>query len=405
MLPVARTIPVQDWMTISACQRVMAALQGKGADPQALFVGGCVRNTLLGLPVDDVDIATVHTPPETIRRLEAAGINVVPIGIDHGTVMAVADGTPFEVTTLRRDVETDGRHAVVTFTADWSEDAQRRDFTVNTLLADGAGNIYDPTGKGLPDVDMPRIVFVGNPEKRIAEDVLRILRFFRFHAAYGSGMPDQAALAACRAAAGRIQTLSRERITQEILKILTGPDPAGILQIMFENGVMTDLPHPDCDFAALNMLTGLQNRLGIVSVEARLVMLAAGQASHIPAFEKYLLFPVQQKKMLEQLSRAILSPTTIRERLYYFGRAVGGQSLLMLAALMDGKIDNGEIDVIRNWPVPVFPLGGSDLKALGVEEGPRMGEILKAVEEWWVEWGFQHDRARCIDRAREILKN
>ena len=404
-LLVARTIPIQDWMQTSACQKVMSALQDAGSEPQALFVGGCVRNTLLGLPTGDVDIATVHPPQDSTRRLESAGIKVVPTGIDHGTVMAVADGVPFEVTTLRRDVATDGRHAVVAFTTDWNEDAQRRDFTVNTLFADGAGHIYDPTGKGLSDIDANRIVFVGDPEKRIAEDVLRILRFFRFHAAYGQGAPDAAALAACRKAAPLIQNLSRERITQEIFKILTGPDPAGILEIMFQNGVMADLAHPECELAALNMLIGLQNRLGAVSLEARLAMLAAGQAAHLPVLEKYLLLSGQQKKTLTQILRAVRSPTTIKERLYYYGRESGGQSLLVLAALMGGKISDDEIGLIRDWAIPVFPVSGADLKKLGVAEGPSMGEILKAVEEWWVEWDFQQDRAQCLDRAREILKN
>ncbi len=404
-LSVARTIPVQDWMTTPACRRVMAALQDDGVEAQALFVGGCVRNTLLGLPVGDVDIATVHVPAETTRRLEEAGIKVVPTGLDHGTVMAVADGMPFEITTLRRDVATDGRHAVVAFTTDWREDAQRRDFTANTLLADSDGNIYDPTGKGLSDIDTHRIVFVGDPAQRIAEDVLRILRFFRFHAAYGQGAPDGGALAACAAAAHLIPRLSRERITQEMLKILAGPDPASIMRIMFDHGVMADLPHPQSDLDALHMLVGLQNRLGASPVEPRLAMLCAGREAHFPALEKYLLLSGAQRKMLEQLCKAVRSPETIKERLYHFGREAGGQSVLMLAALMDAKIAADDLETIRHWTIPVFPLSGADLKTLGVVEGPRMGDVLQAVEKWWIEWDFQQGRAQCIERAREILKD
>jgi poly(A) polymerase len=241
---------------------VFSALQNKAAHPQVLFVGGCVRNAVLGLPPGDCDLATIHPPFEVTRRLEDVGIKVVPTGIDHGTVTAVVDGKPFEITTLRRDVETDGRHAVVSFTQDWSLDAQRRDFTINTLLADGAGNLYDPTGDGLSDLEAGRVVFVGDPVQRIAEDYLRILRFFRFYAFYGRGRPDAAALAACRAAAGKIADLSRERVTQEILKIIAADGAADILEIMAAQNVMKDFVHPQCKIANLAMLAGLQKRLG-----------------------------------------------------------------------------------------------------------------------------------------------
>ena len=231
-LAIAKTIPAQPWMISPAARRIMRILNGGAAEPLALFVGGCVRNALAGEAVTDIDIATRLTPPEVMERCAAADIRAIPTGIDHGTVTAVVDGAPFEITTLRRDVETDGRHAVVAFSQDWREDAQRRDFTMNTLLADSGGHVYDPTGQGISDLAAGRVVFVGDPAQRIAEDYLRILRFFRFHARYGKGAPDAAALAACAAAADRIATLSRERISQEFFRILAAENPAPILRLM-----------------------------------------------------------------------------------------------------------------------------------------------------------------------------
>lgn len=403
MFPPAKKIAVQDWMEDPAARAVMAALGDASGEPAALFVGGCVRNTLLGLPPGDVDIATVHEPQETTRLLESAGIKAVPTGIDHGTVTAVSGGKPFEITTLRRDVETDGRHAVVAFTRDWREDAQRRDFTINTLLADVAGNIFDPAGRGVVDLESRRVVFVGDPAQRIAEDYLRILRFFRFHAFYGQGAPDSAALAACRAAADKITTLSRERITQEILKILSVDDPADILGLMFENNVMQDLSHADYQPEKMHMLCGLQRRLGQGSIMARLAILTAGHERHLETIRKYLLLSNRQDRDLVLMLEAALSPTTLKERLYRYGREVGGQSLLLLAVLMDGVIGAEDMAVIREWDIPALPLTGEDVKRMGLAQGPEIGAILKAVEAWWVEWDFQPDRAQCLERARGLL--
>ncbi|MBI2234733.1 MAG: CCA tRNA nucleotidyltransferase [Micavibrio aeruginosavorus] len=380
MFPPAKKIAVQDWMADPAARAVMAALGDASGEPAALFVGGCVR-----------------------RRLGAAGIKAVPTGIDHGTVTAVTGGKPFEITTLRRDVETDGRHAVVAFTKDWREDAQRRDFTINTLLADAAGNVFDPTGQGVADLESRRVVFVGDPSRRIAEDYLRILRFFRFHAFYGQGAPDAAALAACRAAADKITTLSRERITQEILKILSVDNPADILVLMFENNVMRDLAHAEYQPEKMRMLCGLQKRMGHESLMARLAILAAGHDRHLDALRKYLVLSNNQDHDLALMLEAALSPTTLKERLYRYGREVGGQSLLLLAVLMDGVIGAEDMAVIRDWDIPVMPLTGEDVKRMGLAQGPEIGVILKAVEAWWVEWDFQPDRAQCLERARGLL--
>ena len=245
----AKHVEVPSWVTAQETQDIMRALN-TGAVPGALFVGGCVRNLLLSRPVTDIDIATTHKPAESQALLEAAGIKVIPTGIDHGTVTAVIGQRSFEVTSLRRDVETDGRRAVVAFTTDWLEDAQRRDFTMNTLLMGSDGAVYDPLGRGLTDLEAGRVIFVGEAGARIAEDLLRILRFFRFHAYYGSGAPDTAALQACQNAAGSIAELSRERVTQEFFKILEAPGAGDVLALMLEHDVLRDMLEPSQDYFA-----------------------------------------------------------------------------------------------------------------------------------------------------------
>lgn len=404
MIAVATTLDPTLWKPSAEAGRVFAALSDSG-EPQILFVGGCVRNAVLGLPPGDYDLATVHAPEEVTRRLQAAGIKVVPTGIAHGTVTAVVDGHPFEITTLRQDVETDGRRAVVAFTDDWAEDAQRRDFTMNTLLADLDGRVYDPTGRGLADLRAGRVVFVGDPGQRIAEDYLRILRFFRFHALYGRGAPDAAALDACWAAADKIATLSRERITQETERIVAVDDPADILGLMRGQRVMADLFHPRCDLAALNALARLQKQAEMISVAARLAMLAAGDTAHMAVFEKYLLLSRERQKSLESLFIAMGRDIGLPERLYRFGREVAGQSLLIRAAMGKDEVRAEEIEMIRYGSIPVFPMGGNDLKVLGVDAGPRMGVILHDLEEWWIAQNFTPDHDQCLDQARITLKD
>jgi poly(A) polymerase len=213
-----------EWMSPEA-EAVFDALEARGGAECARYVGGCVRNAVMGEPVADVDIATTLTPEETVAALKAARIRAVPTGLEHGTVTAVRGGEPFEITTLRRDVETDGRRAVVAFTRDWSEDAERRDFTFNALYASRDGTLHDPTGRGLADAREGHVVFVGDPATRIREDYLRVLRFFRFYAWYGNGAPDPASLGACAALRAPVAQLAAERISKELLKLLAASDP------------------------------------------------------------------------------------------------------------------------------------------------------------------------------------
>jgi len=253
-----QTIGKAPWMEWPETKAVIAALEAKGRPGCARFVGGCVRNTLMGKPVDDIDIATTLTPDQVIEALGEAGLKAIPTGVDHGTVTAVAKKIPFEITTLRRDVSTDGRRAVVAFTHAWEEDAQRRDFRFNALYVDGEGRLYDPTGHGVQDAKDGKVVFVGEPMTRIREDYLRILRFFRFQAWYGKGEPDQKALAACKALKGLVSGRAAERTQKEILKLLAADDPRPALRLMAATGVLA---------AILPFVKSLARLDGLVAIE------------------------------------------------------------------------------------------------------------------------------------------
>lgn len=247
-----------DWMSAAPTRTLMAALSSGGIS--ARFVGGCVRDAILGLKPADIDIATPEEPQTVIHRLQAAKLKAVPTGIDHGTVTAVVPPSVFQITTLRRDVSTDGRHAVVSFGTDWAEDARRRDFTINALYADADGQLYDFVG-GRADLAAGIVRFIGTPAERVAEDYLRVLRFFRFHARFARGAPDTASLAACSAAAGRLDRLSGERIRDELLKILALPNVAEALALMQESGILASLL-PEVRFSAggIAALADLQQR-------------------------------------------------------------------------------------------------------------------------------------------------
>lgn len=389
-----------EWMRAPQTMRVMDAL-GAG---NARFVGGCVRNMLLGCEVGDVDIATVWTPEEVTARLESAWIKVVPTGIDHGTVTAVIDKAPFEITTLRKDIETDGRRAVVGFTKDWREDALRRDFTMNTLLADMDGNIYDPTGEGVKDLEARRVRFVGDPAKRIAEDYLRVLRFFRFHAAYGKGEPDKDALAACREAAGKISTLSRERITQEVFKILSVENPVEILSVIFDNRILPGFVFPEYEPGLMRHVCTFQNRFGLAFIASRIFILSGLSLKNVEAMEKILLLPKVFRKDIEAISQVLNLPPlnkdhAVRAAVYEYGRVPAAQALMI--ELAQDRVMNGyalkAIEIIQKWDIPDFPLTGNDLMKAGIKEGPELGAALRIAEDWWIENEFRPDRTALFN--------
>ncbi|MCB1651044.1 MAG: CCA tRNA nucleotidyltransferase [Alphaproteobacteria bacterium] len=395
----AQTLTPQDWLQSAPLQKVLAVLN-EGApqdDPNALLVGGCVRNALLGQTIDDIDIATRLTPDEVIARMDAAGIKTIPTGIDHGTITAVEDGQPFEITTLRRDVETDGRRAIVAYSTDWAEDARRRDFTINTLLADVKGRVYDPLGEGLKDIQARRVVFVGEPAQRIAEDHLRILRYFRFHALYGAGNMDPEALEACEAAADKIPSLSKERITQEIFKILSHDDPAGVLSVMAGRGILTDLPASGYNPQLLKDLCFIQKQFGLRALPARLLVLGGLKAEGVLTLERYLLIPKLYKKDMAAIEGVLAladlnEEQAIKEALYRYGRTPTAQALMIEIAL-DRVMRGGAgeaLNLIRNWDIPTFPVSGEDLIKQGYKPGPELGQKVIALEAEWIKGGFRN---------------
>lgn len=376
-------------MTDYRSVRLMRALGAYESEPQALFVGGCVRNTLLDRPVSDIDIATVHKPLEVIEKLKAAGIRYAPTGLDHGTVTAIVEDMTFEVTTLRRDIDTNGRYAVIAFTEEWVEDAQRRDFTINTLLADVHGGIYDPTGKGVEDLEDQRIIFVGDAGQRIAEDYLRILRFFRFHAQYGKGAVDKAALDACKEAADKVSSLSRERITQEFFKIIAVENPAAVLNLMFSNNVLSDMADrfkPE----TMERLCELQTRYDAKDLIARLLTISGLEADY---FEDRLVLSNAQKKLIESyaLGLAVLksaSKKKMRELVYRVGNIAALQIYFLYLARKNLLPDIEIIEISRYWQPPVFPVKAEDLIRSGIMQGPELGKTLKSLEEKWIAKDF-----------------
>lgn len=393
------------WMTEAPTQALMHALEGFEVAPKAMFVGGCVRNTLLGKPEGDIDVATQFAPQDVIRRLQAARMKVVPTGMEHGTVTAVGIGKTFEVTSLRKDVETDGRRAVIAFTEDWLEDAQRRDFTMNTLLASASGAVYDPTGQGVKDLEAGKVVFVGDPAQRIAEDYLRILRFFRFHCYYGKGVPDAAALKACVAAADKIGTLSRERITHEFLRILLADNPTDIIELMLKNKILNGFPHTIYQKDVLFRLCDFQYRHRAVDLMPRLFVFAGLRRDALPGFEGRLVFSNVQKKTFEVLGDIVnrsdeMSRSHIKPLIYKYGNEAVLQGVLVYAAIPDRTPANFQelVDVCRSWKAPAFPVKGDDLIKAGVQPGPALGQALARVEQWWMEQDFKPSKAECLKK-------
>ncbi len=401
------TLDAPGWSQDPAARLVMSVLNGDGPGPRALFVGGSVRDAVLGRAVGDIDIATLHTPDRVIDLMSAKGIKTVPTGIDHGTVTAVVDGRPFEITTLRRDVETFGRRATIAFTEDWRQDAERRDFTMNTLLADREGRVYDPLGQGLDDLKAGRVVFVGDPATRIAEDYLRILRFFRFHAAYGRGIPDAAALNACKAMAGHLSGLSRERVTAEFMRILMTEDPAGIVETMLSCDCTMDLVAPGYTTARLARLAGLQRLYDAPEVLTRLLVLAGTGPDRLEIVRSRLILAKRDWNRLEEIEKSAngliaTSQALVKKAIYLYGNDVILHALLFIAS--ENAVPEDAIVTARTWQAPVFPLTGDDLKQAGILQGEELGRLLKEIENWWIKKDFQPNCAESLSYL-QTLKN
>lgn len=395
-------LPGADWMSREA-EAVFEALEAAGGSDCARYVGGCVRNAVMGQPVADVDIATVLTPDQTTVALQAASIRAIPTGIEHGTVTAVVRGTPFEITTLRRDVETDGRRAVVAFTTDWAEDAQRRDFTFNALYASRDGTVHDPVGRGLADAHAGRVVFVGEPETRIREDYLRILRFFRFLAWYGGGGADPAGLAACAALKAPVAKLAAERISKELLKLLAAPNPRPAVRLMAETGVLQVVLPEAGDLQTFETLVDIDGdpelRLAALLPQDRELAARAAAALRLSNLQRD-----RWVAAVETPVEADASPARIREMVY----RDGGQAVadrLKLAWAHDPGAANSWRTSLRaaDWTAPRFPITGEDALAAGLPKGPAVGKALRAVEAAWIASDFAEDRETLLARLKEVL--
>ena len=404
MPPVDRIAP-QPWMTDAPTRRLMTALTDAGIG--ARFVGGCVRNALLGLDPGDLDIAVDMPPVVVTRALEAARIKVAPTGIAHGTVTAVVDGRPYEVTTLRRDVETDGRHAIVTFTDDWREDAARRDFTINAMFCNVTGALWDYFD-GRTDLAARRVRFVGDPDTRIAEDVLRVLRFFRFHAWYGRPPLDPEGLAACRRAAGKLRALSAERVRNELLKLLAAGDPAGVVEAMATCGAFDHwLPQ----YRGIDGLRTLiaNERLVADSDDLRRLASLLDPSTDPVAFGKRLRLSTQQTVRLEVMLAAVptidaTDEAMVHKQIYRLGGALYIDRLLLdRGAASDARVAAAH-HIARSWPVPELPIGGADVIRAGIRAGPDVGMLIEAVETWWVARDFAPDREACLAELSRLIK-
>jgi len=397
-----------DWLRDPAGRSVMNALLA--ASPGgARYVGGCVRNALLGATVSDTDIATVLTPAQTIAALEAAGIRAVPTGFDHGTVTAVAGQRGFEITTLRKDVATDGRRALVAFSTDWDEDASRRDFRLNAIYADSDGHLFDPAG-GIADALQGRVRFIGEPQARIDEDYLRILRFYRFHAWYGRTPLDADGHAACSRLRAGLRRLSAERVWSELKKLLAAPNPQAVLEAMQEGNVLNEVLPSAIDlnvFLSLNSLQLQESRPAepLVRVAA---LLAGGDAMRVDALCDTMKVSNAERTRLGAAVRRVgvypgMDRKALRAALYEQGFQAVEDQLMLAAARGEGTRDvlSRDLDAVSRWQRPAFPLKAADLLAAGFERGPALGRLMKALEARWVETDFVLNRADLLALARK----
>lgn len=385
-------LPDADWRVRPGLAALIDAL---GGPTEARFVGGAVRDGLLGLPVSDIDVATRLTPDAVVAALETADIKAVPTGIAHGTITAVIEGGPVEVTTLRRDVATDGRHATVAFSDDWREDASRRDFTINALYADPVtGEVFDWFG-GLDDLDARRVRFIGDPLTRIAEDHLRILRFFRFHARFGRGEPDAEGLAACAARANDLMALSRERIAAELLKLLATDNPAPVIATMIRNGILRPVLPEIAEVVPLERLIQRERIFGIVGdAVRRLSALIDGRADFAASIGGRLkLSNAISKRLVAVAGAAAGTPQALAYRL---GVDVAIDRLL----LADGTA--ADIATLNDWQRPVLPISGGHLIARGLTPGPIVAQTLARIEQSWIEQGFPRGAAFDAIMADEL---
>ncbi|SFJ59295.1 CCA tRNA nucleotidyltransferase [Celeribacter neptunius] len=376
------------WLDADHAQRLMAIFAEAGE--QAYFVGGCVRNSLLGVPVSDLDVSSSARPEKTMELARAAGLKAVPTGIEHGTVTVVVEDEPFEITTFRHDVETDGRRAVVAFSEHVEDDAHRRDFTMNALYAAADGEIIDPLG-GLADLEARRVRFIDDADQRIREDYLRILRFFRFHAWYGDDTAglDPEGLAACAANLAGLETLSRERVGAEMVKLLSAPEPDLALGAMDQSGVLNALL-PGASTKAFFLLTSMEQAPDPI---VRLAALGAFDVADLLRLSK------SQTRQYAALRRYAEEAQSIAEIAYRDGAKMAFDVAILRAAFFEQLLPGGLQDEIKDGEEALFPLKAKDL--MPDFDGPALGSMLRQLEQDWIDSGFALDRSALLARAKE----
>ncbi len=398
------------WLTAPETRRVLEALAATGKESR--FVGGCVRDTLLDPRIDivDLDIATAARPEEVMARLRDAGIKIVPTGLRHGTVTAIPGDRHYEITTLRRDVECFGRHAAVEFTEDFEADAARRDFTINAMSCDAEGRLFDYFG-GREDLAAGRIRFVGDPRRRIREDYLRILRFFRFFARFGRPPADAEALAACAAEAEGLDRLSGERIREELLRLLAAPGVLAALDLMAETGVLARILPVPVHRDRLARLLELAPEADPLLRLAALLRGPEADASKVLTIAHRLRLSRRETERLLRLTTAPLPDPGAPEarhkaEIYRLGARTYADLLRLAAA--EGAMDRARLEALlaltAAWTPPVFPLGGRDVLARGVPAGPEVGRLLRALEDWWLEGGLAADREALLAELERRLR-
>ena len=413
--PMTESLGQRPWMTCPETVAVFDALEAHGTPGCARFVGGCVRNALLNQPIDDIDIATTLTPDEVTKALQAAGLKAVPTGVEYGTITAVSGGKPFEITTLRRDVSTDGRRAVVAFTEDWAEDAQRRDFTLNALYAERDGTLHDPTGRGLADGKAGRIVFVGDAMIRIREDYLRILRFFRFLAWYGKGEPDAKAVAACKALRASLSGRPAERVAKEILKLLASDDPRPAMKLTAATGVLATILPFTKDLVAFEGLVAIENDMLFENdpVLRLATLIPDDQIAAAQAAERLRLSNEVRDRLVAAMGKtpritSWMSPRESRRAVYQIGvRAFTDRVKLAWAKSTRTAATHqwrGLLALGESWSPPPFPLTGEDVINSGVPKGPMVGEVLREVEDWWIDHDFLDDKFSAIEKLKAVAQ-
>lgn len=376
-----------EWLQEKGVQHVCAMLTSAGY--QALVVGGCVRNALLGVPVNDIDIATDAHPETVLDLAKAAGIRAVPTGIDHGTVTLIENGIPHEITTFRHDVATDGRRAVVAFATSVTEDARRRDFTMNALYARADGTVIDPLD-GLPDLRARRVRFIEDPEQRIREDYLRILRFFRFHAWYGDPSEglDTEALAAIAANLDGIPDLSRERVWAELRKLLAAPDPSPAVAAMQNTGALTMIL-PGAETSALGPLVHLETHIGLPANAIRRLAVLGGQDA-----ATRLRLSKAEARMLTLYRNEMGTMTPPSALGYSHGADAAADIVFLRAALLGHPVDPVAIEAANQGAIQTFPVKAADL--MPSLTGPALGARLKELEQVWIASNFTLTREALL---------